>query len=586
MCLAKNTACPTNEVRPPRLVGLLVGLLALGLAGCEGTKPRAAPHATAVTSSSPPRPVLEDAGPPVPRERIEAALSGHGRMQGTPVSLGAAPGGGQGGERFVAFVGSERVTRGSCFVTLSEGPPKVEVVALPPGVRVLFAAARAGHVEAVVESVAVLDQPAGLRGIWLGAPEGIDMPEAYPLHAIRSLASSRDAAELSRRIAEGPAPGSAPEEGEPAEERLARVGAVGDLVAFLPRDGVEVLEAYQSTFPRLLERIDVASLPRSPRASSLVAITSHVSDCAQGVCRSADELGRIVIVRYSRTGGSITLRSFELPPTLSPPALSSAPRLVPALGSVDAPAGGDGGTEAALRELGQASRVKASALLREGGGRVSLLEPIAREGDRQRLALLVEDGDLVQLSELELGPLDPTTLTSAFVDADGDGRTDLVVQGKAAGGGAELARLFLTPNDVGEPGRWLSPDPAAMLALRAMTSVQAAARAALLVPRGAIPHAEACQAILSLTDAKAARARLVPGARFFTYDEPSWFEVSARPARLEDVIGELPGACHQITCEPTRPLCTFSYGPETDWFWLSRLGPAVKLSAVARYNGS
>lgn len=454
-------------------------------------------------------------------------------------------------------------------------PPSLEGLQLPAASRALFAASVAGRTWVVVESVASLDLPGGMRTV--DASPGFTLDE-LPLARRMHLAEARDAADLARRVAALTTPARPSARGkDPLEHALVAVKTPADVAALIGPEGVDVVTAWEGAFGQLREHVQSTSVDRSPFVKALPAMAARVGACAEATCVTVDDDGARVVLRGVVRGGAVFLESVELDPPEPGPALSpTAPRLVDK--------GDPAATERVAKRLGVAGAVIASAPLRAGGaGSVGVVRT-AEEG----LAMVLADGAFEASADLAIGLLDPKTVEVGFVEADGDGRADVVVFGHASyvKKKSSFARLYASPRTVGSPGRVLQPDPGALFALRPATSLDAARAAALTAPLGAVAKADACRLVLALGDAKSAPRALASGAKLWAYGEPSEAEVSLHPATVAKVVSPSPSSCAELRCDPRRPVCTYVSEPAVEWFWIKQEKGAPKLDVVVRYDGS
>ena len=126
---------------------------------------------------------------------LAETLSTHGQRHAMALEL---PRDAQGRERWLAFVGSPDVALGAWHVTRSaDGTSEASPIEhFPVGVRVIAGLVADGVAYVLLESVAVLDQPAGMRSVWTDAIAGTSPFEASPME----LSDIGDSSALMQRV--------------------------------------------------------------------------------------------------------------------------------------------------------------------------------------------------------------------------------------------------------------------------------------------------------------------------------------------------------------------------------------------------
>lgn len=509
-----------------------------------------------------------------PNDGLAAAVADRGALQGKPIAAGDG--------RFVVFV--ETPLRASMALLVSAardgGAPAVEDLGLPTASRVVLATTWRGKVYVVVESIAALDQPGGLRvvqSLLLGERE-----QDYSLLQRTRLAEATDEEDLRKRLqALGPAPKEPPyATDQDMVLALRNLRRPSELAAMLSSEGVDVGVSYAASFLQRTVHLGSASLTAAAM-KPLVLVGISVSSCSAAYCSSSDDDGGPVAIHFTRPkGGRATLIDVETSPPAVPIASPSAPS--PVATSADTTA-----LAQACKRLGKTGRMLASAPLRSDGSGV--IGVVARDdGGEARLDMVFVDGAWEEALEMDLGLIDPATAKVGFVESDGDGRADVVVFGEASymKKRSKAARLYLSPRDVGSPGRMAQAERSALFALRGTTSLEAALAAAITLPTGAIPKTEACPIVLALGDKRTAPAALAPGAKTYAYNEPTQPEVSLHKVGLDGVATGYPPTCSDLRCDARRPFCTYADPPSIDWFWLARDKGRLLSTAVVRYDGS
>jgi hypothetical protein len=527
-----------------------------------------------------------DAGPPDPLAPVRARAALHG----DPIRIPAA---GKYADRWLVFVGSPEVARAAWV--LSPGADKDELAPVegwPAGVKVIGGYVRQSVVYLVLETVALLDQPAGLRAVWF---DGFGNASPFTFAPASAFAGVRDVADLAKRVDAGPQPTQKPQEG--ALMAALRVASTSEAMLGKALDvrGADIVEAWQDTFLRRIEHVDPSRVAASPRAQELLAIVREAiknDHCDGDVCETpmADDHTAHASIQFAEEESAShrwAIRAFELeraPPVI---ATSAPPRIVPPSAKTDA-------TEAVLREhVRTVKQVLGEAPL----GARGTIGVAVTDYESNGPTMVIRDGDYARvfpLSSMSFVGANATDLRyeARFADVDGDGRTDVVLRatGMATDGTPlAIAQTFLAPPASVQAADALV-DHGSELAMAGATSVDAAAQAAVSVATRGVPLADACKLLASASTLAAFKRIATADVRVLTFEEPTMPTYRARivtesRVRAEDVrdVGK---HCKELECAPSRPYCVYVDGPYSEYYWFSWDKSAMRLAGVAFYSGS
>jgi hypothetical protein len=565
------------------LLATTAAILPLACAHEPGRPAPAPAPATGAPQAMPPA-----AAAPAPAawpEPMAAIMKGRGEPHAQPVAL---PPDAQGRERWLAFAGTPEAAVGAWrIVREAGGEARIEAVERwPTGVKVLGAVAAPGATYVLVQSVGVLDQPAGLTGVWIDAGSRASPFDASPL----ALADVHDVGELAARVAHPPAAGAAERN---AVTLLATLRAASGSTALLARtlaaEGADVGVVWQSTFVQKIGRLDGEGAAPSPLADRVLAIvkdavTTHA--CGADSCEAWTDAGHAV-VRFVVQGGRWVVRAVYEDARPAVPAGSPAhPREVPA--SADASA-----TESTLRAHARTvDRVLGEAPLAASGGTIGVG---LTDLDPDVPVVAVGEGGTARVLRVEAGTVraeaSEAKWEAAFADVDGDGRTDVVVRmsGTRTGGSpVAWAEAFLAPPPSVQAVA-LEPDLASALATMDAPDATAAARAAAALPTRGVPHEEACRILASASTVAGFRRVASPDARVLLFAEPgmpTWRPKVVPASRVvaDDVRG-LGAHCAELVCSSTRMYCSWAAGADSLHAWFVSQGGQLALAGAADYQG-
>ena len=358
--------------------------------------------------------------------------------------------------------------------------------------------------------------------------------------------------------------------------------------------GFAVEEVYQGHFRRELARVRRDEIARWPLLRSLEKSLRDATGSVWGTRPGILELqGDFTDLTVSGTDGNPTVRSVgRLPPPAAPPP-PRQPRIVEAGGPRDR-------LDALLARQPVKARLITYAPLGPEGATVGVAttEPAAAYGP----LLLIDHGEARSVSILdglsEAGYLRATRVDFRFLDANGDGITDLLVRMLRPERPPWTAiYLLLPPLEAGmrsltqhlpsvEIGLWIN---------RAET-VDAAVESALQIPRSGIRTTEAWPLIAGSRTKAGFLRRSARDAVVFSFDAPNRFDPFAGDPtfRTRDVLTDadlewLPSAqddmnCDGFTCSGDRPHCHCAGrgGSNGHHFWFTRERGRLVLAGIAR----
>lgn len=573
----------SQPMRPTLLVAVGAACLACGHGDVA---PAASPVAPAPAASVAPASAIES-GPPAWPERLAGVMAAHGTPHVQPLALPA----GAPGERWLAFVGDAASSLGAWRVSGSSGTLEARpVAAWPTATRVVGGLVDGGAGYVLLETVAALDQPAGLRGVWI-EPGAVPSPfEGAPL----GLAGVKDLDELTTRLHTAQ-PGATPERNTMALMATLRAAAPSAvaLSRSLAAEGADVGVVWQGLFVQTTAHLDGQGATPSPASDHALALLKGMLDdaaCSADACQAWTEGGR-AIVRFVVQGGRWLIRSI-LEDAAPPPRTPSA-----AHRTVDASADTRATTELLAARAGHVDRVVAEAPLGDHGGSIGVA-----------LADVAPDVPLVVVREggaSRLFPLDLVTARkgaghaswdAAFADVDGDGRTDVVVRRTTDASGdppgpapsPAWTQVFLAPPPTVQPVR-LDPDLASSLAVMDAPDAAAAARLASALPARTVTREEACKVLAAASSPAGFRRLASADARVLRFDQPglpTWRPkiVASSKVTSDDVRG-LGAHCAELACDAARPYCGWTGGADSQHFWFDGHPGPLSLLGAADYEG-
>jgi hypothetical protein len=574
---------------PQKPVVWLFALLAVA-AGCGRAAPPVAAPRPAIAARAPR--AEADAGPASPPgwpAPLAAVLARHGAPHGEAISLGHDSGG---RDLWLGFVGTDEVALGAWRVTLaSDGKAQVEPVARwPTGVRVLGGVERSGVAYVLMESLAVLDQPAGLRGVWTGLADRAAAPptDASPL----AFDDVTEVADIAARLDSMPPPAASLERnaGTLLETLRAASASPQALVRELPKEGADLQTAWQTVFVRTVAHIGAGGgapdKEVADRALGLVRDVLGTQACGLDECEAWTDKGRSV-VRFESRDGRWMIRSLIEDATVTPAAAGRTPaREVESSPDADA-------TRALLEmRVNDVRQILGQAPLDAEGDTIGVALTDASP-DSPSLAL--REGLAGRVFGLDVGPVrahvQDATWDASFADVDGDGRTDVALHmrgSRADGTPLAWTQVFLAPPPSVQSSS-VEPDLASAFAVMDAPDARSAARIAASLPARAVTREEACKVLASATTLAGFHRAATPTARLLLFQEPgrpTWRPKVVPLAKIAagDVHG-FAAHCAEMTCDRTRPYCSYSVPGDSLHVWFAWTGGRLAIEGVADYSG-
>jgi hypothetical protein len=501
-----------------------------------------------------------------------------------PLSL---PRDARGRERWLAFVGPSDVALGAWRVArAADGTVDVEPVPRwPAGVRVLGGLVDRGAAYVLLESLGVLDQPAGLRAAWIDVAEGPSPFEASPL----ALSDVSDVADLGARIRRPPPMAPAAGRSDALLAALhAASGSSEGLVRCLSSAGADIDVAWQSLFLERAGHIDRASPPGqwTERALAIVRDALGTQACGPDSCESWSDRGRAV-VRFVLEDGRQVIRALieDAPVKRGPGAVAGARE-------VEASAGAEATTEVLRARVRDIHQLLGEAPLEATGGTIGVaLTDAAPDAP----SLVLREGASARLFPLDIGAVraeaNEVSWSVGFADADGDGRTDVALRMSASrADGSPLAwtQVFLAPPPSMQAAS-VDTDLASAFATMNTADAKAAARAAALLPSRGVSHDEACRMLSAASTLAGFRRVASVGARLLRFQEPgkpTWRpKVVTRDKIAADDVRGLGAHCAELSCSPTRPYCAWASATDSEHAWFGWNDGKLEIIGAADYDG-
>jgi hypothetical protein len=515
---------------------------------------------------------------------MASAMSGRGNPHVPPVTL---PRDARGRERWLAFVGTPDVALGAWHVTrAADGTLEADPVARwPAGVRVVGDVVQDGVAYVILESLGVLDQPAGLRATWIDAAGRSSPFEASPL----TLAGVEDAAALDTRLKQPPAVGSSERSAAALLGTLRAASASSTALArTFASEGVDLGLAWQSLFVQPVSHLDAGSSPspQTARLLSIVRAAAATQACGADACEAWTARGRAVL-RFVVQGGRWVLRAvIEDAPLTRAPGGASQHEVDE---SPDASA-----TQSLLRARAREARqVLGQAPLTSTGGTIGVaLTDLAPDSP----TVAVREGQAERLFVLPAGAVRAESAGSArweaaFADVDGDGRTDVVVRftGERRGGGRlAWTQTFLAPPPSVQATALEADLPSALAAMDA-PDVRSAAHAAASLPLRGVSRDDACRLLSGASTPAGFKKVAAADARLLLFEDPglpTWHPRVVPLAKIaaDDVRG-LGAHCAEMTCAAARPYCAWEGGSDSQHAWFGWQDGKLVIVGAADYQG-
>ncbi len=511
-------------------------------------------------------------------------MTPHGAPHAQPLPLDA-----EDHERWLAVVGTTDQALGAFRVARGQdGAYAADPVAdWPTAVRVVGGVRASGVTYVLLETLPALDQPGGLRGVWIDGGSRRSPFETSPL----ALAGTRDMDDLATRLRQPSALGSAERNAVSLVATLRAASASpGALARTLATDGVDVGNVWQSMFVQPVGHLDgqgAAPSALTDRVLSVVRSALESQACGVDACEAWTESSHAV-VRFVVQGGRWVIR-WILEDAAPPAAPSSATRATRQV--IEPSADPQATTELLHARAREVVRVVGEAPLAGSGGTIgvgltdlALDAPVIaiREGAASRTFVV----DQVAARK----PWTDERWDAAFADVDGDGRTDVVLRMEGTRGGSPAAwtQVFLAPPPSVQ-SRTLAPDLASAFGVMDAPDARAAAALATASPSRVVTRDEACRLIASASTPAGFRRVASADARVLRFEQPglpTWLPKIVPSAKVtaDDVRG-LGAHCAEMTCSATRPYCSWSGGTDSLHFWFGTHDGDLALTGAADYDG-
>lgn len=468
-------------------------------------------------------------------------------VEGTPADAGGGASG-PGERAWLVFLGTRQAARAPWIATSTESHGFLEAgLSWPAGVRVVghLVDPNAAMVYVRVETLAVMGQPAGLRGVVpvrfrSGFTPYVIDDETVSLR----LSGARDEAELRARLGEAPIPHENDESEQKARSTLFKNagGSAAALDAAAAPEGIDLRSSWQGRFLDTRAHFNPGELSRSPNVARVLEIVRGASSvCELGFCPST--AGGYVAIRRDRHIEAVIdshPRGLAVDRTPGPTIAASAPT---------------NESRAVAHQMISSFDALSEVPWGDAGGALTLLSLPARGSRPRTLAILTREGPYARIQELFTGssvPGDPPPRV-AFADVDGDGRADVIVQAPIPRQGYDAIRVFLSPHDVqSASARTIAPDLVSAVALRGVTRLEDGVVAATRAPRRLFDEAAARAAIMQGAVAKNARtlvAESVDGDVRFLDEEALAKTLPLLPACLPAF------RLRTLSCSTERPVC-------------------------------
>jgi hypothetical protein len=541
-----------------------------------------------------------DASAPIPAwpESIAQALAIHGLPHVEPVAL---PRDDHGTERWLAFVGTTDMALAAWRVRRSgEGTVTVEPVARwPVGVRVVGASVDQGIAYVLLETLAVLDQPAGLRGVWIDAPGRASPFEASPL-ALGDVATLDD---LASRLAHPPP--QAPADGGSGDLQAALLAASASPEALsrsIPDDGVDLEVSWQGLFRQKTGKLgknDAVAVPARPAASadaqgrsatdrllSILREALGTHACGPDACEAFSDRGRSVVRFVSQSGHWFVKAVVEDAPAAHSKSGTEPARLV------EVSADTAGTTELLRARVRDVGRVLGQAPLDANGGTIGVA---LTDSVPDAPLVVVREGAASRFIALETGsvpaPANDASWESAFADVDGDGRTDVVIRSattRADGPPLSWTQVFLAPQPSVQATS-MEADLASSLSTMDAPDAKAGASAAVGIPSRAVAHADACRLLAAAGTPAGFRRVTSPDAKLLLFQEPgrpTWRPKVVMPAKVAaDQVRVFAAHCGELVCDEARPYCSSTATADSQHVWFGWRAGKLEIVGAADYDG-
>lgn len=438
-----------------------------------------------------------------------------------------------------------------------------------------FADDERGGIFAVVRSRAALDQPSGLLAL-------VDVTHAGSMRletAVNAVPASK---------AEDLRPALDPTDATTDEElqMLAKAAASDAAMRATTSARLDGFRVYQGAFRERMTPEELKPLTSTQALRKRLAEILRDGTCFGRVCKNREQ----GVLLAQEGGKPVVAALFVTTPDVPRPAKGDGV-LVPA-------------TEPSARSEAIAAATDAGVLLREApldrrrpGATVAASTPHS-----SGTALVVADGAFEATLPLFGPPLvERRGLDVRFVDADGDGRTDVLVELIGSDGQAQMRtyRVLWRVPATATSLESLRPerDMFRALAVYDAKDLDGAARAAAAASSVNMTKAEACTALAALGSAATLKTAALPAASLLVFAEPGLPTWSPEVLPLAGITKEQwPGGtwwggpsaldmCTAVSCDADG-YCTAIDGPESVHVWFARERGRLRIAGLADYRGS
>ena len=490
-----------------------------------------------------------------------------------------------GSDHWLAFTGPSEVALGAWSVS-APADGKVELQPLaswPVGVRVVSELVDEHVAYVILETLGVLDQPAGLRAAWSMSTDGASPFEASPL----ALGDVRDADDLAERLKNPPPVASTQRNASSLMATLRAASANKEALSkALADEGLDIGVCWQGLFVQRVHHLDAQTFSASNDAAEVLAVVREAlatHACGADACEAWTAHGRAV-VRLVVEGGRWALRAVIEDASAARGSGNGAPHEVQ---TKQDPAA----TRAYLNARTRTSEILGEASLDDLGGTIGVamtdLEPDAP-------AVVVQQGLATRLFVLPVGSLRAAAgdahWETAFADVNGDGRTDVVVRmvGQHADGPLSWTQAFLAPEPSVQETSLESDLPSALAVMDASSAADAA-HLAVAIPQRAVSHDDACRVMAVARTPAGLRRVAAPDARLLRFDDPGLPTWRPHVVSLDHVTPDdardLGMHCAELTCDARRPYCSWSVGTDSQHAWFGWRDDRLQLLGAADYVG-
>ncbi len=591
---------PRSQPSPMRRSIVTLGASFVLFGACEPAAQPPPKTAVAVASASTSaKPVVSASAstPPPPPPDPLAAVKAHGTIVAGPFPLtGVAD------HKSVVFLGEGSAAQ---VAWLEDNAGKYRPIEIPTAVKVRDVFVDAGQAFVIVESLAALDQPAGLVGAWALREDGAFTTEM--LWEIRHEISPKTiaAAVLARK-----APEPSTLEAERKKLLVAASKSVDALGKHLAKGGVDVLEQFQGAFVRATEHVDDKGFAKHARAKQMLALVQALvkdSYCFDLTCQAGtaavlferDAKGQLHVGAFLDLGappatGAATAAAKKAPKEKKHKKGKHAPKsALP----VAAPVPKNKPLPVAPHEDPKATLATA---LRLTDAKVTVIAEAPLHGAAGTIGVVTLDQDSTPWLVITDGPYarmlpahamsccgeEPWAFEARFVDANTDGATDVLLRRTRSAPKAEKHTLLLLgPRSVNQ--RDVFPDARFSLALLQAPSLDAQLAAIVGFEDPKVTEAEACKVAGTLGTLKGLRAAAAKDAVVLQFDEP--FQPTLHPIVTpadkvdKNMLSKV--GCADLRCVGGACVADVD-GPGSTHLWFKREPKGLKLAGVAFYVGS